>query len=160
MTPWPIKIITMVIALGSGFLVWLLLEIFLFKDCKEEDEELEKQGCHCHKTLFYTETSPECPVHGNQSVIQNLTDCNGDPYVNFPYVSQDRVPICMRCMKEKIQDRFELYYHRRVVGTENDKEWPNGCVLCGASTYCAMVPKNIVKDWGEGRIFHFTWKEV
>lgn len=154
------KILALLLTFVLGALMSLGLEIFIFKDWKLEDEERKAKGCHCPTFLwFFIIPSPECPVHGEYSVIQSIRNVKGEAYANFPYVSPDRVPVCNKCLEKHIQQDFDMYYYRKVVGTQNDKEWPNGCVMCGASTLCAMVPKNIIDDWAEGRLFHFSWKD-
>lgn len=151
-------ILKLLLAFGSGCVVLLLLEIFVFKGWKEDDEKLKKLGCHCPtKWFFFRITSPECPVHGHMLTIAEHEAWNGHKYVTFPTRSVDRVPVCKDCLESHIQENYEMFYHMRVVGTENDKEWPGGCVVCEKSKLCAMVPKNLVEDWLEGKLFHSSW---
>lgn len=156
--PWPMMIMRLIIAFGVGCAALLLLELFVFKDWKEEDEKLKAQGCHCPKKwFFFKATSPECPVHGKTFTTEEHEAWNGHKYVTFPTQSTERVPVCKDCLETHIQENYEMFYYMRVAGMENDKEWPKGCVICERSALCAMVPKNLIDDWVEGKLFHFSW---
>ena len=138
---------------------WALPEVVCsVRGILEENASLVERGCHCPTVLFglLVDESPECPVHGSLMSHSNHVSCDGDEYVVWPHASRVRVPVCRDCLKNVMQDKFDLYYHRRVVGTEDDTEWPKGCVLCEESTLCAMVPKNFVDDWLDGDVFHLS----
>jgi len=78
---------------------------------------------------------------------------------SYTHTSFEKVPVCRSCLEERVQENYNLFYTTRVVGTQYDEEWPDGCVICEKSKLCAMVPKNLVDDWLEGRLFHTQWKE-
>ena len=147
----------LVLAIGC---VCSLFFLYLSGDWKREEEELRKNGCHCpRKWFFFTIPSPECPVHGPSMTVAEHEDWTGASYVTFPTSEVERVPICPECLSEHLQEDYLLFYHKRVCGTRNDREWPLGCAVCHRSALCAMVPKILVDDWLNGRLFHTRWRD-
>ncbi len=138
----------LLLAFGVGLLCVFLINLpDVIKEVREDKEKLKKAGCHCPTRFwFLTEISPECPVHGKFCNISEHTAWNGHKYVIFPAISIERVPVCRDCLESTIQENFSLFYHMQI----------NDCTICQREKLCAMVPKNLVDDWVEDNVFHFS----
>ena len=151
-------ILKLLLAFGVGLVCVAIINApDIIRKIKEEGERDKSNGCHCPTRFWFSqEISPECPVHGKYCTISEHMAWNGHKYVIYPTTSVERVPVCRDCLKSTVQEDFSLFYHTKVVGMENDKDWPKGCVVCEESALCAMVPKNLVDNWLEGNVFHFS----
>lgn len=141
-----------------GLMLSFIIEL-IFAEWKEEEKKIRGQGCRCPTKLwFFREISPECPVHYKDFSMQELETYYGEKYMNYPPVTRHRIPVCWDCLKQYMQEDYRLYYFMQVTGTDKpDEEWPDGCYICHKSRLCCMVPKNLIDDWLEGRIFHTLW---
>jgi len=134
-----------------GLLVSYSFQVFkaFREEVRTEERENRERGCRCPVNwLGIYAISPECPVHKDVCTLAWHKSWAGEEYVTIPYTSIERIMVCRNCFDSLAEQNMEMFYYRTV----------GKCGVCGEENrLCIRVPSNLVEDWLEGEIFHFSW---